>query len=97
MARYRLDPDSKPRALRYLVLWDLQWHVVAHELLTVGTDASASIAATLTRLADDGWHAEASLAFGFVFLRRGAERRLLMLSSRDPHAQSAQSFSPFRS
>ncbi len=39
------------------------------------------MAATLERLASDGWIAEATLEYGFVFIRREDERRLLMLSS----------------
>jgi hypothetical protein len=35
--------------------------------------------------------------YGFVFIRRFGERRLLMLTPRDPFATSQQSFDPFKS
>jgi hypothetical protein len=37
-----------------------------------------------------------SMQCGFVFMRRGADRRLLTLTPRDPHDATAQSFNPFR-
>jgi hypothetical protein len=55
------------------------------------------MAAVLDRLANDGWQAEATPEYGFVFIRREAERRLLMLTPRDPCETTAQSFNPFRS
>ena len=33
---------------------------------------------------------------GFVFVRSGAERRLLILTERDPLSVAAQSFDPFK-
>jgi hypothetical protein len=53
------------------------------------------MAATLDRLSAEGWQAEATPEYGFVFLRRGNERRLLMLTPRDPYSTTSQSFSPF--
>jgi hypothetical protein len=35
--------------------------------------------------------------FGFSFIRRDGERRLLMLTPRDPYDTRSQSFNPFRS
>jgi hypothetical protein len=54
------------------------------------------MASTIERLAAEGWQAEATPKYGFVFLRREAERRLLSLTERDPYDTTAQSFSPFR-
>jgi hypothetical protein len=55
------------------------------------------MAATIERLEVDGWQAEATPEYGFVFVRRGADRRLLMLTERDPADSVRQSFSPFSS
>jgi hypothetical protein len=55
------------------------------------------MAAVIERLAGDGWEAEATPEYGFVFIRREGERRLLMLTPRDPYGTAAQSFNPFRS
>jgi hypothetical protein len=60
-------------------------------------DLSGAMAATIERLSAEGWPAEATLEYGFAFIGRGAERRLLMLTPRDPRSTDAQSFNPFRS
>jgi hypothetical protein len=54
------------------------------------------MAATIERLSGDGWQPEAAPEYGFVFIRREAERRLLMLTPRDPYDTALQSFDPFR-
>ncbi len=54
------------------------------------------MAAAIDRLANEGWQAEATPEYGFVFIRRGTERRLLMLTPRDPYSARNQSFDPFR-
>jgi hypothetical protein len=53
------------------------------------------MAATIERLASEGWEAEGDAQYSFVFIRRDAERRLLMLTPRDPYDTAPQSFSPF--
>jgi hypothetical protein len=49
----------------------------------------------IERFAGEGWEAEATPEYGFVFIRRAGERRLLMLTPRDPYSTKQQSFSPF--
>jgi hypothetical protein len=51
--------------------------------------------AAIDRLAGDGWQAEGGAEYGFVFIRRGAERRLLALTPRDPYDTRSESFNPF--
>jgi hypothetical protein len=53
------------------------------------------MATAIERLAGEGWQAEATPEYGFVFIRRESERRLLMLTPRDPYSATMQSFSPF--
>jgi hypothetical protein len=79
-----------------VVLWDLQWHVLECQRLEPATDLSGAMAATIARLEGDGWQAEATLEYGFVFVRRETERSLLMLTPQDPCDATSQSFSPFR-
>jgi hypothetical protein len=55
------------------------------------------MAAAIERLERDGWQAEAAPEYGFVFIRRDPDRRLLMLTGRDPADTGRQSFSPFNS
>jgi hypothetical protein len=52
--------------------------------------------AAIARLKLEGWEAEGNADFGFVFIRNGDERRLLMLTARDPYSCELQSFSPYR-
>jgi hypothetical protein len=53
------------------------------------------MAVTIERLEADGWQAEGTPEYGFVFIRRDADRRLLMLTEKDPADTGRQSFSPF--
>ena len=80
---------------RYMVVWDLQWNMIECQRLEAGADLSGAMAVTIERLSGEGWQAEATPEYGFVFIRREAERRLLMLTPRDPQSTGAQSFSPF--
>ena len=66
------------------------------ECLEPGTDLQAAMAAAIDRLAGAGWQAEGSAEYGFVFIRRGDDRRLLAITERDPYDRTSQSFSPFR-
>jgi hypothetical protein len=96
MVRYRFtayENDSQPR---YLVAWDLRWQVIDCQRLDPAADLSGAMAATIERLEGDGWQAEGTAEYGFVFIRREGERRLLMLTERDPYSTTVQSFSPFR-
>jgi len=47
-------------------------------------------------LASEGWEPEGDALYGFVFIRRLGERRMLMLTPRDPLQNSPQSFDPFK-
>lgn len=96
MGRYQSHLFEPAAAARYLIVWDLQWQVVECAPLEPRTDLGAALTATIERLRCEGWRPEGSTEFGFVFLSRRNERRLLMLTARDPRATSDQSFSPFR-
>jgi hypothetical protein len=96
MARYRFTAYQNDRQPRYVVVWGLQWQVVEVQRLDPATDLRGAMAAAIERLAADGWQAEGTAEYGFVFIRRETERRLLMLTPRDPYSTAVQSFSPFR-
>jgi len=96
MGRYTFSAFNKANTARYVVLWDLHWRVVECQRLEPAADLSGAMEATIERLSDDGWHAEGTAEYGFVFVRRAAERRLLMLTPRDPYSTTLQSFNPFR-
>ena len=73
----------------------LHWHALHCQRLEPAADLSGAMAAAIARLKGEGWQAEATPEYGFVFVRREGERRLLMLTPRDPYGTAAQSFSPF--
>ena len=96
MGRYQYTAYDKDTAPRYVVVWDLQWSVVESQQLEPDSDLSAAMVAAIERLTGEGWQPEGTPEFGFVFIRNGDERRLLMLTARDPYSCELQSFSPYR-
>jgi hypothetical protein len=89
MGRYTFPGFIKASTPRYVVLWDMHWHVIDCQRLQAAADLSSAMAAAIERLSCQGWLAEGSAEYGFVFVRREGERRLLMLTPRDPHDTSA--------
>jgi len=75
----------------------MHWQVIECQRLGPAADLSGAMAATIERPSGEGWQAEATPEYGFVFIRRETERRVLALKPRDPYDTTAQSFSPFRS
>jgi hypothetical protein len=95
MGRYRHSLYATSKTVRFCVIFDLQWQVLDSVRLEPATDLAAAMAAAIERLTLNGWQKEGSHEFGFVFLRRAGERRLLILTERDPFDRRPQSFSPF--
>jgi hypothetical protein len=96
MGRYRFtayETDTRPR---YVAVFGLQWQVIDCLRVEAGTDLRAAMAAAIERWHGEGWEAEGSAEYGFVFIRRNEERRLLMLTPRDPYSTAKQAFSPFQ-
>jgi hypothetical protein len=96
MGRYTFPAFNKAPTPRFVVLWDLHWHVLDCQRLEPAADLSGAMTAAIERLTGEGWQAEATPEYGFVFVRRENERRLLMLTPRDPYSVGPQSFNPFR-
>jgi hypothetical protein len=98
MGRYYTFPAfDRASTARYIVLWDLQWQVIESQRLEPSADLSEAMAAAIERIEGEGWQTEATPDYGFVFIQRAADRRLLMITERDPADASRQSFTPFRS
>ena len=95
MGRYRHSLYATSKTARFCVIFDLQWQVLESVRLEPSTDLAAAMAAAIERQTLNGWRTESSHEFGFVFLRRACERRLLILTERDPFDRRPQSFSPF--
>lgn len=96
MGRYRHKVYEKSTAPRWVAVFGLQWQVIESHRLEPGTDLYGAMTAAIERLAAEGWQIEAEPRFGFTFIRRDTERRLLMLTPRDPHDDRPQSFNPFK-
>ena len=82
---------------RYIVIFGLQWQVVECQCLEPAADLLGAMAAAIKRLEVDEWQTEATPDYGFVFIRRAADRRLLMLTDRDPADAARRAFTPFES
>jgi len=96
MGRYRNQVYANDTRPRWVAVFGLQWQLLESQRLEPAADLSGAMTAAIQRLAGEDWEAEADPRFGFVFIRRGGERRLLMLTPRDPHDTGSQSFNPFR-
>jgi hypothetical protein len=96
MGRYRHQVYANDRRPRWVAIYGLQWQVIESHRLEPAADLSRAIMAAIERLSADGWQIEAEPRFGFAFMRRDGERRLLMLTPRDPYDTRPQSFNPFK-
>jgi hypothetical protein len=96
MARYHHNVYTKAKTPRYCVIFDLQWQIVDCPQLEPSTDLRSAMTAAIDRLTSEGWIAEGTSKFGFVFLNRNGTRRLLILTERDPFDVTPQTFSPFK-
>jgi hypothetical protein len=94
--RYHHNVYASANTSRYLVLFDLQWKVIEYQRIEPSADLRTAMTATLQRLTQEGWRSEGDTRFGFVFLNRNGTRRLLILTERDPHDSTSQTFSPFK-
>jgi hypothetical protein len=96
VGRYKFIAYDKSGTSRYIVVWSLQWQVIDCRRIAPHHDLAAAMTEALHQLAAQGWQAEGDTPYGFAFIRRQGERRLLMLTARDPFDSSLQSFDPFK-
>ncbi len=75
MARYRFTAYKNDSQPRYIVLFDMQHQVIEVQRLEPASDLSGAMAATIERLAADGWQAEGSADYGSVFVQRAGNRQ----------------------
>jgi hypothetical protein len=97
MDRYPQRVYAKTATPRWIAVFGLQWRHIESQRLEPGADLAGAMAAAIERLALEGWQIEAEPRFGFAFIQRYGERRLLMLTPRDPRDKRPQWFNPFRS
>lgn len=96
MRRHLCHAFANDGSTRYIVLWSLQWEVIEWRQVMSGIDHREAMRDAIEAAGREGWEPEAAPAFGFVFLRRAGDRRLLMLTPRDPRDAALQAFNPFR-
>jgi hypothetical protein len=82
--RSKYDPLARSHQPRWLVLRDLFHNVLDATELPPGTDLRQAFASGLAELELQGWQSEGATG-AMVFVRRGAERRLLAVHEHDPH------------
>src|ERR1700744_1407286 len=75
MGRYRHQVYAIAKTARFCVLFNLQWKVIESAKLAPAADLAMAMDAAIERQSRQGWQAESSHEFGFVFLRRAGERR----------------------
>ena len=97
MARYHHNVYEKSKTPHWVVVFGLQWQVIESHRLEAGADLFGAMTTTIERLAVEGWRTEDEPRFGFVFIRKQGDRRLLMLTPKDPFDTRPQAFSPFHS
>jgi hypothetical protein len=96
MPRTRRDVFAHTHHRRYIVLWDLDWRVLHCTRVDTGASLRVELQNAIDRLESEGWQADGTPEFGFLFLTRCRERRLLMLTVRNPLERSPQSFNPLK-
>lgn len=85
--RSHYDPLAPTGDPRWLVESDLWRTPLASRRLAPGADLWAALQAAVAERHADGWQAECGVDWGFVFINRGGERRLLALEHVDPAAE----------
>jgi hypothetical protein len=86
MRRHHFDPLADTRRPHWLTVSDLHRNLIACEALPAGADLREVLRETLTQCEAKGWQAENDGAYGFAFIARGSERRLVNLTPADPSA-----------
>jgi hypothetical protein len=97
MGRYRHKVYEKSTTPRWVAVFGLQWQVIECYRLEPGANLFGAMTSAVQRLVVEGWRPESDPRFGFVFIRKEIDRRLLLLTPRDPFDARPQSFSPFKS
>jgi hypothetical protein len=85
------------KAVYFAVVWSIHWEVEECVRLESGTHLIEAMSAFVERCEAAGWKPEGNGAWGFFFVNFHGERRLAMITERDPYSTSHQSFTPFRS
>jgi len=80
MSRHRLSPLTDTRRPHCLTVSDMHGIRITSEAIPAGVDLREALRAALRQLAEEGWRAESDGAYGFVFVAKKGERRLVNLT-----------------
>ena len=86
MRRQRFDPLTATHRSHWLTVSDMHQNLIACEALPAWADLRKILQAALTQYSAQGWEVENDGAYGFAFIAREAERRLVNLTPADPSA-----------
>ena len=86
MSRRLCDPLTDTRRPHWLTVSDLHRDLITCQALAAGVDLREVLREALTQCAAEGWEAENDGAYGFAFIARGSERRLINLAPANPSA-----------
>jgi hypothetical protein len=78
------NPLSKSPKPRWLIVWDMQFHVLDSTELAPYTDLAAVMHETAQRRQQEGWCIESDARFGSFFCHRDGVRILIAISAADP-------------
>ena len=93
--RYRHDALAATDQPRWLVERDLQHNLIRSQPLPPGADLRAALQGAIRCAEAEGWAAECDGSWGFAFVHRAADRRMLAVLAVDPHAEPvAGAYSP---
>lgn len=76
-----LAPSPKPR---WLIVWDMQFHLLDSTELAPYTDLAVVMAQTAQQWQQEGWTVESDARYGSFFCHRAGVRRLIAISAADP-------------
>lgn len=93
MPRHRHDPLTPSAHPHWLVVSESHGHQISIDALPAWADLRHALQVALTTCAQEGWRVDSDGAHGFVFIAKGAERRLLNLTPADPAANFGQGHS----
>jgi hypothetical protein len=79
----------------YLVAFDMFWRVLESRRVDPALGAERELHRFIDEHLKEGWVAEATPRYGFVFMRRADERILVEVTPRNPCSADSQTFSPF--
>jgi hypothetical protein len=84
MSRRPCAPLADTRRPHWLTVSDLHRNVIMCKAVPAGSDLREALRCALTQFAAEGWHPESDGTYGFVFVARDTERRLVNLTPADP-------------